>query len=341
MISRGWSDYDLFMRVKVKSPANIAFIKYWGRADHDLILPYNSSFSMNLSDCFVQVEIILREDDKKLLFIKDYKKDKFRQDTSSPLQKTVDFFHRIRNFFGERQDLGFEVYSSLSFPRQAGIASSAAYFSALALGFCKILGKDVDEKTLSILARLSGSGSAARSVPDGFVLWRKGRDSESCFAYSIAEPSYWDLVDIVVIISDSAKKTTSYSGHKNVETSSLFSERLAGVGKRLKRMLEAFEKKDLERFGKLVEDEALSMHSVMMSQDPPLFYWSCATFELMRKITDLRASGLPVYYTIDAGENLHLITERRYEDKVLKQLRQQSQIKDLISNSPAVGARLV
>ncbi len=325
------------MVIKVKSPANIAFIKYWGRRDETLVLPYNSSFSMNLSNCFVKLKIKIREDRKRRLFIKDFKANEYIEDTGKPLEKTLEFFERVCRFFKTSNKAGFDVYSSLSFPRQAGIASSAAYFSALALGFCKILGKDVDKKTLSILARLSGSGSAARSVPDGFVLWRKGEDSLSCFAESIAEPSYWDLVDIVLIISSKPKKTTSYSGHKNVETSSIFRERLEGVERRLQKMLRAFERKDLEYFGKLLEDEALSMHSVMMSQKPPLFYWSCATFDVMKKTVGLRSSGLPVFYTIDAGENMHLITEGRYLKKTLEYLKSWQEVRYILVNNPCKG----
>ena len=40
------------MKVTVKSPAKIAFIKFWGKRDPKLNIPFNNSISMNLSDCY-------------------------------------------------------------------------------------------------------------------------------------------------------------------------------------------------------------------------------------------------------------------------------------------------
>ncbi|GIW62263.1 MAG: diphosphomevalonate decarboxylase [Patescibacteria group bacterium] len=324
--------------VKVKSPANIAFIKYWGRRNHKLILPCNSSFSMNLSDCSVTVQIKKIEKDKgSSLFIKEYESDKYIKNTDSAYEKTIKFFQTAQDFLGKKADFDISVKSSITFPRSAGIASSAAYFSALALGFCKLLDVELDKKQLSILARLSGSGSACRSVPDGFVLWHKGNSSESSYAESLADPKFWSLVDVVVIVSDKSKKVASAEGHQAADTSPLFDERVYGVEKRLKLMLKAFENKDLEKFGHLLEAEALSMHSVMMTQRPNLYYWSLETFKLMKSVVKLRESGLPVFFTIDAGANLHLITESRYLSKLKPAIGKYK----FIVNRPAFGAKVL
>lgn len=70
------------------------------------------------------------------------------------------------------------------------------------------------------MARLSGSGSASRSIPDGFVIWNKGSiDDEqgisaSSYAESIEPPNYWDIVDIVVLVSSKEKLVSSQEGHK-------------------------------------------------------------------------------------------------------------------------------
>ena len=54
----------------------------------------------------------------------------------------------------------------------------------------KAAGLNFKESELSILARL-GSGSACRSIPDGFVEW-VGEGAKSLYP-----PSYWPIVDIV------------------------------------------------------------------------------------------------------------------------------------------------
>jgi len=329
-------------KVKIKSPANIAFIKYWGQKDKKLFLPYNDSFSMNLSSCFTILEIE-RLDDPKIqkLYIKDYEEKEFKEEVKEAFEKVINFYYRAKKFLKAKKDYGFVIYSQNSFPKKAGIASSASFFSALALGFCWLFEKKLDQKHLSILARLSGSGSSCRSIPDGFCWWYKGRKSLESFAVSIAPPSFWDLVDMVLILNKKEKKVSSFEGHSKAETSGLFKYRILSLEERLKAIKEAFFKRDFTRFGLILEEEAISMHSVMMTQNPPLFYWSGKTIEVIKKIINLRRAGLEGYFTIDAGENIHLICQKKDEEKFLNFFKEQKEVLKIIINYPTIGARLL
>lgn len=327
--------------IKVKSPANIAFIKYWGQIDGDLILPYNDSFSMNLSGCFTTIDLQVTRSKKQELYIKNYKSKIFKKAEGPALEKVLKLYETTKVYVNAHTNFGFKIYSQNSFPKKAGIASSASFFSGLALAFVTAFGETLSEKDLSILARLSGSGSACRSIPDGFAWWHKGQNGSSSFAESKAPSEYWDLSDIVLILNYDEKKVGSQEGHKNAATSPFFQHRLADVEKRLKDIDQAFALKNFRQFGRLIEDEAISMHSVMMTQRPPLYFWSGHTVEVIKKLIELRKTGIEGYFTIDAGENIHVICEKHNEEELVAYFNKQREVKDIIVNHPAKGARVL
>ena len=332
----------MIKKIRVKSPANIAFIKYWGQKDQKLILPYNDSFSMNLSSCYTIIDLILEENPSvNELYIKNYQEKNFKKETGETLEKVKKYLKVAENFFGRKINFGFKIYSQNSFPKKAGIASSASFFSGLALGFSLAFDQKLSEKKLSILARLSGSGSACRSIPDGFSWWRKGKNSQTSYAFSIAPPNFWGLNDLVIIVSSEEKKVSSSEGHKYAPTSPFFKFRISDVEKRAKLIKKAFFKKDFTLFGSLVEEETLSMHLIMMTQKPPLYYWSGKTIEIIKKIVELRKKGIEGYYTIDAGENVHLICQKNDQKKFFDYFINQPEVEEIIINHPTEGAKTI
>ena len=53
------------MKATAKAPANIAFIKYWGKADDTLRLPLNDSISMNMSGAYTITTVEFSKQFKK------------------------------------------------------------------------------------------------------------------------------------------------------------------------------------------------------------------------------------------------------------------------------------
>lgn len=54
-----------------------------------------------------------------------------------------------------------------------------------------------------------------------------------------------------------------------------------------------------------------------------------------------RAQGLPVYFTIDAGPNVHLICEAAHEEAVISAAGKISGVQDVISSGVGGPARLI
>lgn len=314
------------MKATAIAPANIAFIKYWGRKDARLRLPYNASISMNLSACMTKTTVEFSDAFEKdaVIFAGGF--------SAQEVERVTNHVDRIR----ERAGIGTraKVTTQNSFPTSAGIASSASGFAALTVAAAKALGLDLSEKELTVLARV-GSGSACRSIPDGFVKW------EGEFAYSLYPYDYWDLRDIIAIVEGNAKDVSSSVGHDVVTTSPYFQKRLAALPGRIARMEEALQTKNFQLFGDVTEEDCLDMHHVMQTQNPPLMYWRDATKRIMDAVVSWRKNGLPVYFTIDAGPNVHVICEGKDEARILEMIKQIQGVRDVIVNKPARGVHLI
>lgn len=316
-----------------KSPANIAFIKYWGKKNPRLNIPFNDSLSMNLSGCITTTTVEFNprfRSDKVYLNGKEIKDEKkFR-------------VLRIVDLVREKSEIpwGVKVVSKNNFPSDAGIASSASGFSALALAASKASGLDFSQQELSILARL-GSGSAARSIIDGFTKWNKGKDNKSSYAQQIAAVNHWDLRDLVAVVETEAKKKSSSEGHALVLTSPFFRMRQKNLIKRIREITKALKEKNFKKFGELLEEEAIELHVIAMTSKPAIFYWNKGTLEVIDKINTMREIGIQVYYTMDAGPNVHIICRSKDAKKVASRIKRLTEVKFVIINKPAIGARLV
>jgi diphosphomevalonate decarboxylase len=232
------------------------------------------------------------------------------------------------------------VVSTNNFPTGAGIASSASAFAALALAASAAAGLDLDEPALSRLAR-TGSGSACRSIPGGFVEWRAGASHEDSFAYSFAPTNHWDLVDCVAVVSRVHKATGSTEGHAAADTSPLQPARVADAHRRLEICRLAILDRDFPAFAGIVEQDSHLMHAVMMTGTPSLIYWQPATLAVLHAVRLWRTEGISACCTIDAGPNVHVICTADDAGVVETRLRSLPGVEDVLTAGPGGAARLV
>jgi diphosphomevalonate decarboxylase len=320
------------MKKTAWAPSNIAFIKYWGKKDEKLRLPENSSISMNLSNLYTITTVE---------FSDKYKKDEVIIDGQvgkKESERVTFHLDRIRKI--ARINLKAKVVSKNSFPKATGLSSSASGFAALTLAATSAAGLNLSEKELSILSR-QASGSACRSIPDGFVEWLAGDSNNTSYAYSLYPPDYWPIVDVVVIVSSEEKEVSSTEGQKLAFTSPFYSLRLANISEKIKTLKKIFQKKDFLAFGELIEQEALELHAIMLTSKPSLIYWLPSTITIIKLTKKLRSEGLPVYFTLNTGCDIHLITEEKNLKKLLLILKSHKEIKEIIINHPSFGTRII
>ena len=293
----------------VRAHTNIALIKYWGKKDEDLKLPYTSSLSLTLDQFYTETSVV---------FDVHLESDQIYLDgmllVGEEKTRVVDFLNRFRLMY--HVSMFAWVRSENHVPRAAGLASSASAFAALAAACAKAAQLDLDLKELSALARL-GSGSAARSIYGGFSLWKKGTDHVS--SHAVGLDIVWDdFVMIVCVVNAKEKKISSTEAMRKTALESPYFAAWVEENEDLSlRMQEALSQRDIVQVGKLAQKSALLMHASILSVG--ISYFEPLTIELMQIVLELQKK-IPVYFTMDAGPNLKIMTTKAYCDRVLKEI---------------------
>lgn len=319
------------MKTTAIAPTNIAFIKYWGKKDSVLKLPLNSSLSVNLSG----LSTITTVEFSSSLSSDDILLDEQKQ--GQAVNRVIKHLDLIRKIIGKKTFA--KVRSINNFPIASGLASSASGFAALTMATCKAGGLNLSEKELTIIAR-QGSGSACRSIPDGWVEWIKGSTNESSYARSIFPSNYWDLNVITIIVNNKKKDILSTKGMDLALSNPFLKIRIKNIGKKTELIKKYISSKKFTEFGELIEKEALELHAITLTSEPPIVYWEPATIELIKLIWLLRKEGLESYFTIDAGPHLKIICQNKDLDKLTKRLELVKGVRKIITNKISDGARL-
>jgi diphosphomevalonate decarboxylase len=310
---------------------NIAFVKYWGKANEELNLPANPSLSMNLAALTTVTTVEWRAELRADLVTVD---DRLLE--GAALARVLAHLDRVRVLAGiERRAW---VASRNDFPAGTGLASSASAFAALSLAATRAAGLDLEEAALSRLARL-GSGSACRSVPGGFCLW-DGEDDENSFARQVAPAEHWDLADVVAIVSREHKPVGSHDGHSLAPGSPFFEARRAAVPGWLEAVGRGIRERKLGLLGPAAEADAMAMHGVMLTSRPSLLYWEAGTLPVLKALQAWRREGLEVYFTMDAGPNVHCLCAAARAQEVKERLRHLG-VAEVVVSGPGQGVRLV
>ena len=316
-------------KISWQTPSNIAIIKYWGK--HGRQLPRNPSISFTLNNAFTKTTLAYqpKQNNSKILNLDFYFEGKSNPQFGAKSKK---FLESITDIFPFIDQLDFTIQTDNSFPHSSGIASSASGMAAIAMCLCTIeknlFGTLQDDETFrqkaSYVARL-GSGSACRSVYPTMAIWgqtqayKLASDEYAVPFVETLNPVFKTYHDSILIASRGEKKVSSTAGHALMDGNIFAQNRYDQANQRFNNLLDILRAGDLHAFGKIAENEALTLHALMMTADASYILMRPATLSLIEKVQIYREeTKQPLYFTLDAGPNLHLL----YPDEIRNDVKQ-------------------
>lgn len=282
------------------APTNIALCKYWGKRDTELNLPVTPSLSIALPDkgAMTTLRWNTKAVDVVILNGKEL----------TPEDPFITRLVRYLDLFRTTDKWHLQVEIKMNLPVAAGLASSACGFASLAAALNDLMQWQLAPRDLSLLARL-GSGSAARSLWNGFVYWHEGIREDGMDSFGEPLECEWPTLRVGILpISDAQKPISSRDAMlRTVNSSALYGSWPRKVSQDLSIFKQALKNKNFSLLGGTAESNALAMHATMLSSWPPICYFLPETLTAMQKIWELRRAGCEVYFTQDAGPNLKLL----------------------------------
>lgn len=323
----GSQNFKVFpLQVSASCPSNIALIKYWGKYEEQI--PANPSISYTLNNCKTNtsVEFIPNEEFSVQTFLSQKEELKFAE-------KIEKYFKSIEPYLPWILKGKYIIRTENTFPHSSGIASSASGFGAIAKNLMDLdaqfnnenISENFRLKKTSFLARL-GSGSACRSLYDGLVVWGKTdevEDSSDLFAVPYPNSEIHSVFkkfnDWVLLVHEGEKTVSSTVGHGLMDDNAYAERRFKEAHENFKVLKEILKNGDIKRFITLVEHEALTLHAMMMMSNPAYILMKSGTLEIINKIWNFRKEfGLNVFFTLDAGANVHVLFPENEESAQIK-----------------------
>ncbi len=282
------------------APSNIALCKYWGKRDSELNLPMTSSLSVALPDKGAMTTLIVQDASSDTITVNNQQ----ISEDSKFAKRTIEYLDLFRP--QKNWHLNIEIKSDV--PIAAGLASSACGFASLVSALNELFDWKLTHRQLSILARL-GSGSAARSLWNGFVEWHAGMQPDGMDSFAEPLDVEWQSLCMgLLLVSEAEKPVSSREAMQcTVDSSIFYSLWPKKVNQDLALIKQALKTHNFSLLGGAAESNALAMHATMMSAWPPICYYLPETIAAMQKVWQMRKNGVEVYFTQDAGPNLKLI----------------------------------
>ncbi len=296
---------------------SLALIKYWGKADSVENLPATPSLAVTLDGLKTETSVWISlntgsGNTADAVFIEGVLQEKKRFEP---------FFREFRRLLEKKKpdfsDFTIKAESSSNFPASAGLASSSSGFAALACACSGAAGVELSRDVLSALARI-GSASAARSLYGGFTSLAEGKRH----AKQLFNENWWP--EFRIIILELEKKPKEISSREAMEqtriTSPYYNSWVKDSVVLMNEAETALGNRNLEILGPIIRKSYLRMFATMFAADPPVIYWKPISLGVIRLCEEMRAEGISVWETMDAGPQVKLFCTENETGKILSRL---------------------
>lgn len=314
---------------RARACSNMALVKYWGKRDEALVLPFTGSLSMTLEALSTETRVTFTGTPGADVLVLDGAPA--REGERARATALLDLVRA-----GQAELGAALVESRNSFPTAGGLASSASGFAALAAAAAWAAGRDPSAGELSVLARRA-SGSACRSVLGGFVEWVRGErpDGADSVARQLLAADAWDVAMAIAIVDTGRKAHSSRDAMKDsVRTSPYYPEWVRTTTRDLEEARAAVLARDLEATGVVAERSFLKMHAAAMTATPPAMFWKPATVALLEEVRQLRGRGVGAWATIDAGPHVAVLCARPDAPAVRAALAAVGGVREVVVTGP-------
>ena len=279
--------------VTVRSYANIAIIKYWGKKAEKEMVPATSSISLTLENMYTETTLSPLPADAR--------SDEFY--INGQLQNEAEHVKMSKIIDRYRPEgAGFvRIDTKNNMPTAAGLSSSSSGLSALVKACNAFFQLGLNHRELALEAKFA-SGSSSRSFYGPLAAW----DKDNGEIYPVETDL--KLAMIMLVLEDQKKPISSRDGMKLcVETSTTFDEWIRQSEQDYKDMLVYLKDNDFKKVGELTEKNSLAMHATTKTATPSFSYLTDASYEAMDFVRQLREQGESCYFTMDAGPNVKVL----------------------------------
>lgn len=149
------------------------------------------------------------------------------------------------------------------------------------------------------------------------------------------------LSDLVLVVDEAAKSVGSTEAHTRVLGSPLWRGRTDRARARLSGVQQALRSGDFAAFSRIAFEEALDMHELFHTSEPPFSYQTEETRRILKWIAARLPGRDDFAPTLDAGPNVHLLVPQSRASALRAEVQREFAGISILEDRQGVGAQVI